>query len=72
MKNTYVYETFPGQTIVRQTNGSGYTPLQLQRELFLNGDGIVVLDENADRSNGFLVGIEGRSVKEFEACFDTD
>lgn len=57
---TYSYETFPGQTMIRDRNGTGFTQLQLMNELGRNGDGVIVLHEEADHDNQFLLGLEGK------------
>jgi len=66
---TYSYHTFPGQTIIRNTDGSGFTTNQLMHELAINGDGLIVLDERADRTDQFLLGLEGRDCSECSPDF---
>ena len=65
---TYSYQTYPGQTIIRNRNGSGFTAMQLMDELARNGEGVIVLDERADRTNQFLLGLEGRQCSECAAA----
>ena len=55
----YCYETFPNQTIIRDCR-NGYTISELMLQLQTNGCGVIVLHENADRSDQCLLGLEGR------------